>query len=265
MTGLQERILAAYEGGRHDELRRLQAEYRKTAVLSSRDRGGTSLPCRVIEKKQPASTQTRRHTAPAWYLQTENLPAKKTVTITSAAGEAINDLCFEARAELWEGIETGGFVYGSSNSIVAASRAGPRSECGVGYVELHFADAREHEERLGARLLGCWHAHPSPAEPEPSTDDIAGWSKAAELIGRQYVAVIVHDPHQLWVAPELRAWRVRRVNGRTVCEPYPYATKELEMPAKDYPPSKSQPAPKFTTWPPAITKAPVKLPGQKGT
>jgi hypothetical protein len=221
MTELQVRIVEAIEAGRLDEVGRLQALYRREGVCASAARTGIAMPMRLVESAPPRTRPTHgTGQRPHWFLGTTTATTTgNMVTVSVAAREAISEACFEARAALWESVECGGFVYGSPDSIVAASVAGPRSERGHGYVELHYGDAREHEERLCAKLAGCWHAHPSPGEPEPSTEDVASWGKAAELIGREYVALIVHDPHQLWVAPELRAWRVHQRDGRLVVEP----------------------------------------------
>jgi proteasome lid subunit RPN8/RPN11 len=212
MTALQIKIIEALEAGELGRVRELQALYR-SSIMENAGRGGPELPCRVIEKKQPAKTQTKR-TAPAWHLQT-NVPAKR-VTIARAAREEIDEFAWSVRASSWEGIESAAWLFGHGPDVSAVVPAtGVR---GRGYVEMNYEETRDHEDRLGLPLLGDLHVH-AYGDAEASDDDRAAWREASRLLGRQYVGLIAASADQSWIKPEVRAWRVSRRAGRVVVEP----------------------------------------------
>jgi hypothetical protein len=260
MTEIQVQIVRAIEAGRLDELRRLQAEYRRTAVVESADRGGPALPVRLIESPaaRKMGSKELNFRPPSWHLPDgsgsfDPKPSRTTITITSSAREVILAEIDRAWAELVEGVETGGHLYGDLTRVRVATVSG---QSGHGFLRLGDAE----EARTGTQLVGDWHTHATVGPPTPSHVDVQGWTKAAEALGRDYLGIIASS----FVARRRgRAFRLdrpppgraRRLRSR------PSPLKGSEMPnTTNYPVSPKQPSPKVTTWPAKITKAPAPVP-----
>jgi hypothetical protein len=222
---LEERILAAWEGGNLALLKELQAEYRRGVVCSS-DRGPT-LPMRLVEKTTPATATKVSKPRSSWRLPrkahsagTAAYPAG--IEIAPSAREAITDFCFDARASIIEGFEPGGLLYGEVERVLYASTCG---EPGERFCRLDFGNARDEEKRLGARVIGDWHAHCGVGEPVPSRADLAGWRDAARLSGRTHIGLMLFSPDTSWIEPELRAWVTRSASrGRYLTDPVEITT-----------------------------------------
>jgi proteasome lid subunit RPN8/RPN11 len=205
MTLLEERILDAHRRGATAELKRLQAEFRRTAVVTSVGRG------------QVRPAQLREGAA----------AGRLAVTLTESARRDLVDQI----ADYCDGREVGGALYGhrAGGTIVVDYVGGQnpdyvyRTSGSTEIVPDYCLEFQDWLREIGSasRWLGDFHTH-EEEHPQPSRNDLKAWKGLHDSQGHGIWVGLIATPDYRerewrWLAPTLHAWVASRsAGGETV-------------------------------------------------
>jgi hypothetical protein len=116
--------------------------------------------------------------------------------------------------------ETGGWLFGDSNSIVLAT--GPGDDGGsVGHSRVLLGFDSWHLVRdLAPHLtpVGDWHVHPG-ADTTPSLTDRRAWQRGCELTGSHWLGLVFAPPADMWAQAECASFITFGAKAAMGCEP----------------------------------------------
>jgi integrative and conjugative element protein (TIGR02256 family) len=216
MNTLEERITAAHRRGDKHELEQLQAEFRKTRLVTRVTRPPSL---------RPASASGRSSGRPS----ASDLPELRyahrlTVELSRWAYESIQEVLGWSA----DGSETGGCLLGvtTPTGVRIEAASGPHPD--AGRTRSRFEVSWDYWQRIeeaqahleGECWRGDWHTHYEAGAARPSETDLRGWGHCRDAIeGTVYVGLIVSSEH-FGIDPErFQAWTVSPYDGRNVCEP----------------------------------------------
>lgn len=101
-----------------------------------------------------------------------------------------------SRLNSWDGLETGGFLYGHRlperlvvESLVKMEDADRSSR----HIDLDLRRGLEYVDAQGA-LLGDFHTHPPEGDRFASTTDRRAWARTAATFGHIWLGLVVREP-----------------------------------------------------------------------